>query len=78
MMPREKNPNRPSVTDDQHAALVDASPNWRFDVVLELCRETMHRRNSVRLLRWTDMDLEGRTVLWRGEFDRTGWSCGRR
>lgn len=71
-MPREKNPNRPSVTDDQHAALVDASPNWRFDVVLELCRETMHRRNSVRLLQWTDVDLEGRTVLWRGEFDKNG------
>lgn len=72
VMPREKNPNRPSVTADQHEALLDASPNWRFDVVLDLCRETMHRRNSVRLLRWTDVDLEGRTVLWRREFDKNG------
>lgn len=72
VMPREKNPKRPTMTDEMHEALIDQSPNWRFDAVMELCRETMHRRNSVRLLQWDDVDLRSETVQWRGEFDKNG------
>lgn len=71
-MPQEKNPRRPSMTPELHEALVDHSPNWRFEGVMEICRETMHRGNSVRQLRWEDIDLRSRTVRWRGEFDKNG------
>lgn len=72
VMPREKNPRRPSMTPELHEALLDHSPNWRFEGVMEICRETMHRGNSVRQLRWEDIDLRARTVRWRGEFDKNG------
>lgn len=72
VMPREKNPKRPTMTEEIHEALIDQSPNWRFAAVMELCRETMHRRNSVRLLQWEDIDLRSETVQWRGEFDKNG------
>lgn len=39
---------------------------------MEVCRETRHRRNSVRQLRWVDLDLTARTVCWQGEYDKTG------
>ncbi len=72
VMPREKNPRRPSMTPELHEALLDHSPNWRFEGVMEICRETMHRGNSVRQLQWDDIDLRFRTVRWRGEFDKNG------
>lgn len=40
--------------------------------IMEVCRETRHRRNSVRQLRWVDLDLSARTVCWQGEYDKTG------
>lgn len=72
LMPREKNPNRPSMTDELHDALLTHSPNWRFALVMELCRETLHRRNSVRQIALADLDLAAGTVTWRGEFDKNG------
>jgi integrase len=72
IMARERNPKRPSMTQELHEALVDQAPNWRFAGVMELCRETMHRRNSVRQLRWEDIDLQRETVEWRGEYDKNG------
>jgi integrase len=38
-------------------------------VVLDLCRETRRRMNSVRQLALEDVDLAAGTVRWRGEFD---------
>jgi hypothetical protein len=71
VMPRKKNPKRPSMTEELHELLIDQSPNWRFDGVMELCRETVHRRNSVRLLRWEDVDLQRQTIRWRRSSTRT-------
>ncbi len=72
VMPREKNPNRPSMTEEQHEALLTHSPNWRFSLVMELCRETIHRRNSVRQIALADLDLRAGAVTWRGEYDKNG------
>jgi hypothetical protein len=38
--------------------------------LLELCRETRRRMNSVRQLAQEDIDLAAGVVRWRGEFER--------
>lgn len=71
-IPHESNPARPEVTDDLRERLARHAPDWRMRAIIEICRETRHRRNSVRQLAWTDVDLSARTVRWEGEFDKTG------
>lgn len=72
VMPREKNPRHRTMTEELHELLLTHSPNWRFSLVMELCRETIHRRNSVRQIALADLDLAAGTVTWRGEFDKNG------
>lgn len=72
VMPKEKDPRRPGISEEQHQRVIQHSPNWRFALVAELCRATMHRMNSVRQLRKADVDLEAGRVRWRGEHDKTG------
>jgi integrase len=45
----------------------------RIDLFLVLAHETGHRAASIRKLRWSDVDLERKTVLWRGEYDKIGY-----
>ncbi len=71
-MPKEKDPRRPGISEEQHQRVLAHSPNWRFALVAELCRATMHRMNSVRQLRKEDVDLRTGRVRWRGEHDKTG------
>lgn len=71
-MPKEKDPRRPGISEEQHQRVLAHSPNWRFALTAELCRATMHRMNSVRLLRKEDIDLEAGMVRWRKENDKTG------
>lgn len=68
--PKEDTPVRPEMTKDYHDVLVAGAVNWRMAEVMELCRETRRRMNSVRQLQDEDIDLEKRTVHWRGEFDK--------
>lgn len=68
--PREDTPTRPEMTKDLHELLVDRAANWRMAEVMEICRETRRRMNSVRQLQLSDVDLVARTVRWRGEFDK--------
>lgn len=68
--PREDNPIRPVITGEIQEALVERAPNWRMAEVIEICRETRRRMNSVRQLQLVDIDLAARTVRWRGEFDK--------
>ncbi len=35
--------------------------------------ETGHRIGAIRQLRWADIDLDGRTIRWRGEHEKTGY-----
>lgn len=71
-IPREANPRRPEMTPELHARLVQGAADWRMAGVMELCRETRHRRGSVQNLRWEDVDLAGRLVTWRAEHDKSG------
>ena len=73
--PREKNPERPSLTEAQFQAILEASEetDWRFQVALVLAHETGHRVGSIRTLRWSDIDRERGWVRWRRETDKLDW-----
>ena len=72
--PNEKNPNRVVLAEEEYRALLKVSNrvDWRFRVALVLAHETGHRIGAIRQLRWTDIDFEGGTVLWRAEHDKSG------
>lgn len=72
VMPKEKDPRRPGISDEQHDALMRHSPNWRFALVAVLCRETLHRANSVRQLRKQDVDRRRGRITWPGQYDKAG------
>ena len=73
--PKEKNPTRVLLTGPEYEALLEISGavDWRFRVALVLAHETGHRIGAIRQLRWSDIDLEGRTIRWRGEYEKTGY-----
>lgn len=71
-VPAGDKPVRQEMTPELHRVLVDNAVNWRMAVVLDLCRETRRRMNSVRQLALADIDLSGGLVRWRGEFDKVG------
>ncbi len=62
--PREKNPTRVVLNEEEYRALVKVSRtvNWRFHVALVLAHETGHRIGAIRKLRWSDIDFEGMTI----------------
>ena len=74
-VPKEKNPTRVVLTHAEYEALLRASlaMDWRFRVALVVAHETGHRIGAVRQLRWTDIDMERRTIRWRGEHEKTGY-----
>ena len=74
-VPKEKNPTRVVLTQAEYEALLQASLalDWRFRVALVIAHETGHRIGAVRQLRWSDIDMERRTVRWRGEYEKTGY-----
>ena len=73
--PKEKNPNRVVLTEEEYQALLQVSwrVDWRFRVALVLAHETGHRIGAIGQLRWSDIDLEGETVRWRAEHEKTGY-----
>ncbi len=74
-LPKEKNPTRVILTQAEYEALlrVAGDVNWRFRVALVLAHETGHRIGAIRQLRWSDIDLDARTIRWRGEHEKTGY-----
>ena len=52
---------------------VSGRVGWRFRVALVLAHETGHRISAIRKLRWSDIDFEQRTILWRAEHEKTGY-----
>ena len=72
--PTEKNPNRVVLAEEEYRALLKVSSrmDWRFRVALVLAHETGHRIGSICHLRWSDIDFEGGTILWRAEHDKSG------
>ncbi|MYH49839.1 MAG: site-specific integrase [Gammaproteobacteria bacterium] len=74
-VPKEKNPTRVVLSQAEYEALLQASlaMDWRFRVALVVAHETGHRIGAVRQLRWSDIDMERRTIRWRGECAKTGY-----
>jgi len=71
-MPQTKTPHRPSMTPEIRAALILNGPSWQFTAALVLERDTRRRNSSIRCLDWSDIDQQGWTIRWRGEFDKEG------
>ena len=73
--PKEKNPNRVVLTEDEYRALLGVSGQvgWQFHVALVLAHETGHRIGAIRKLRWSDIDFEGMTIRWRAKHEKTGY-----
>ncbi len=73
--PREKNPKRVVLIQAEYEALLQVSRalDWRFRVALVIAHETGHRIGAIRQLRWSDIDMEGKTIRWCGEHEKTGY-----
>ncbi len=73
--PREKNPTRTVLDEEEYRALLRVSRriNWQFRVALVLAHETGHRIGAIRQLRWSDIDLETGVVRWRARHEKTGY-----
>ena len=73
--PTEKNPTRVVLADEEYRALLEVSRkvDWRFHLALVLAHETGHRIGAIRQLRWSGIDFEGGTILWRAEHDKSGY-----
>lgn len=73
--PKEKNPSRPTVTQERYQAMLEVAGevDWRFELALVLAHETGHRIGAIRRLQWSDVDLERRLLQWRGDEDKMGF-----
>ncbi len=73
-IPRELNPVRPLVRHDEFLALLavahEVGPLFRLALIV--AEGTGHRLSAVRLLRWSDVDLEVGEIHWRAENDKKG------
>jgi len=74
-LPRAKNPTRVVLSAAEYRALLTVSRrvDWPFHVALVLAHETGHRIGAIRQLRWSDIDIKGRTIRWRAEHEKTGY-----
>jgi integrase len=66
-------PNSPVLKPEEYQAMlaVADSVHPSFRLALILAHETGHRINSIRLLRWSDVDLPAGRVRWAQENDKT-------
>ncbi len=73
--PREKNPTRVVLAEEEYRALLKVSRrvDWRFRIALVLAHETGHRIGAIRQLRWPDIDFDREAILWRAEHDKSGF-----
>jgi integrase len=72
-VPSEPSPRRPIVTEAEFRKLVKVAPRVGTPcrLFLLVVDETGHRGSSVAQLRWSDVDLVSRSVVWRAESDKT-------
>lgn len=77
-IPREKNPRRPLVEHPVFEALliVSATVNPMLTAFLTVIEGTGRRLSACRLLRWSDVNLETATILWRSANDKKGYEAG--
>jgi integrase len=74
-VPREENPRRPRISVEQFKALqlVGAEVSPAAELFVWVAWYTGHRAGAIRQLRWTDVDLDARTIRWRAEADKVGF-----
>lgn len=74
-LPKEKNPNRVILTEDEYQAMlaVASGVDWRFHAALVLAHETGHRIGAIRQLRWSDIDMDGAQISWPAPTEKTGY-----
>jgi len=74
-VPREVSPRRPMLTEAQLVALREAAASMspRAELFVVLAWYTGHRSASIRQLRWSDVDLTGARIHWRGDVDKIGY-----
>lgn len=74
-IPKEESPQRPTLSAAEYQAMLTAAASIDplFELVVIVAHETGHRANSIRHLRWSDIDLGGKLVRWRGENDKIGF-----
>ena len=74
-LPTTASPTRSVLTVEQYEALQSAARTLgdNVEMMLVVVHETGHRIGSVRRLRWSDIDLDRRTVKWRAENDKIGF-----
>jgi integrase len=74
-IPKEKNPKRPVVLDDEYEKLVAVSPEIHslLEVALVIAEGTGRRLSAFRQLRWQDVDFESKSILWAAETDKKGY-----
>jgi integrase len=72
-LPKENNPRRPMISDHEYRSMVEAADEVHPSLkgLLIITHETGHRVAAVRQLRWSDIDIEQGTALWRAETDKT-------
>lgn len=70
--PKESDPRRPMLTDGEYQALrgIAGDIDALFELALILAHETGHRIGAIAQLRWSDVDLAGKRIRWRGETDK--------
>jgi len=74
-IPNNGTPARPILSDEQYLALREVAErvSGRFPLAFSLAYETGHRISAIRLLRWSDIDVEKGLVRWRAENDKIGF-----
>lgn len=73
--PHEESIRRPIISNEEYQGILDIADQLgsEFRLAVILAHETGHRIGAIRLLRWSDVDLERATVRWRGENDKIGY-----
>ncbi len=73
-IPREKDVRRPMLPVGEVERMLEKAlvVDRRVWLALTLCHETGRRLNSVRMLRWSDLDLTAQTIRWVGERQKNG------
>lgn len=73
-IPRERDPRRVILPPAEVAAMMERASRTdrRLWLAMLLCQETGRRINSVRLLRWSEIDLDAGTITWTGEKQKNG------
>ncbi len=73
-IPREKNVRRPLLFEEEFEAMLRVADDVHpmCGLALLLAHETGHRSQSVRMLRWDDVDLAAGRIRWRAEHEKSG------